>query len=55
MIMTKNIKGAGRKAIPNGVRVTYIIPEENKQAVTDVVKSYQDAAILKEKINNLKK
>lgn len=47
--MTKNIKGAGRKAIPNGVRVTYIIPKENKQAITDMVKSFQDAALLKEK------
>lgn len=48
--MTKNTKGAGRKAIPNGVRVTYIIPKENLQEVTDIVKSFQDAAILKEKI-----
>jgi len=52
--MTKNIKGAGRKAIPNGVRVTYIIPKENKQAVSDLVKSYQDAAILKESLKNKK-
>ena len=50
--MTKNIKRAGRKPIPNGVRVTYIIPKENKQAVTDIVKSYQDAALLRESIKN---
>lgn len=49
---SKNTKGAGRKPIPNGVRVTYIIPKENKQAVSDLVKSYQDAAKLKELLKN---
>lgn len=52
--MTENLKRAGRKPIPNGVRVTYIIPEENKQAVTDLVKSYQDAAKLKESLREKK-
>ena len=50
--MAKNERNAGRKKIPNGVTKTYIIPKYNVQAVTDLVKSYQDAAILKEKLKN---
>jgi len=49
-----NPKNAGRKGVPTGVRKTYIIPKENVEAVTDLVKSYQDAAKLKESLKNKK-
>lgn len=49
-----NPKNAGRKEIPNGVRKTYIIPKENLEDVSDLVKSYQDAAKLKESLKNKK-
>lgn len=50
-----NPKNAGRKGVPNGVRKTYIIPKGNVKSVNDIVKSYQDAAILKESLKNKSK
>lgn len=53
--MLNNERNAGRKKVPNGIKKQFVIPKENLQEVTDIVKSFQDSAILKEKINNLKK
>ena len=42
-----NIRNAGRKLIPDSVRINRLIPRENLQEVDDFIKSIQDAAILK--------
>jgi len=45
-----NIRNAGRKLIPDSVRINRLIPRENLQEVDDFIKSIQDAAILREEL-----
>ena len=50
--MKQVYRNAGRKKIPDPVRLDVLIPKENETEIRDIIKSFQDAAILKQSLKN---